>query len=72
MAATTYTHDWSVTSILTAPLRAIGRGMIRIAEANSRAQEVERLNRKSDDELAKIGLTRETIVAHVFRAHLYI
>ena len=40
--------------------------------AQSRADEVERLNAKSDAELSRIGLRREDIARYVFRDILYI
>ncbi len=43
-----------------------------MAVAASRSEEIERLVNKSDDELAEMGLTREDIVAHVFRDKFYI
>lgn len=41
-----------------------------IAEAQSRADQIERLQALSDQELAKRGLTRDRIVHHVFRDKL--
>ena len=53
-------------------LARIGRIFTRIAEAQSRAAEVERLSAKSDAELARMGLKREDIARHVFRDIIYI
>jgi hypothetical protein len=43
----------------------------RFAEARSRTAQVEVLMAKTDAELAAMGLTRDTIVLHVFRDRLY-
>lgn len=51
---------------------AIGRGMIKLAEANSRQHTVEKLREMSDEQLAQRGLRRDTIVQHVYRDYLYI
>ena len=53
-----------------APFRAILRGVLAYAEANTYVKEVDALNRLSDEALAKRGLTRDDIVRHVFRHHL--
>ncbi len=44
----------------------------RFAEARSRTAQVEVLMAKTDAELEAIGLTRDTIVLHVFRDRLYV
>ena len=52
-------------------LKRMGRAMLDLfesmAEARSHAAEFEYYNAMSDEELAKIGLTRTTIASHVFR-----
>ncbi|MFO7919206.1 DUF1127 domain-containing protein [Rhodobacteraceae bacterium W635] len=53
-------------------LARIGAIFNDITVARSRVHEVERLNAKSDVELARIGLKREDIARHVFRDVLYI
>ncbi|MGA9411254.1 MAG: DUF1127 domain-containing protein [Roseobacter sp.] len=50
----------------------VGGAMISVAEANQRVRAVERLNEKSDAELAKMGIRREDIVRHVFRDMLHL
>lgn len=40
--------------------------------ANARIEKVTRLQNKSDEELAELGLKREDIARHVFRDILYI
>ena len=41
--------------------------LVRVGERHSRHDQIEALQRLSDTELAARGLTREGIVAHVFR-----
>mgnify|MGYP001312394542 CR=1 FL=1 len=48
-------------------IQAIGARVGRFMEIQARSAEIERLQAKSDHELARMGLTRERIVAHVFR-----
>jgi len=52
------------------PIVAFGHGFVawmeRIAEANSRIDEIRHLQSLSDEELAKRGLDRDSIVYHVF------
>ena len=55
---------------LAAPFRAFARLMVRLAEANMSVQRLERLSNMSDAELSERGLTRETIVRHVFQGAL--
>lgn len=38
-----------------------------VMESSSRFEQIERLQRKSDAELAQMGLRRDEIVRHVFR-----
>lgn len=42
----------------------------RLIESNARVKEVNYYSSLSDAELAKLGLTRDTIVRHVFRDKL--
>ena len=53
-------------------LAATGRFIVAISENQSRARRVEALSKKSDAELARMGLKREDIVRHVFRDVMYI
>ena len=55
------TFGVSILHVLAAPFNAIGRGLIAIAEANSRQDQVAYLESLSDEELAKRGLTRDGI-----------
>ncbi|WP_233192768.1 hypothetical protein [Acidimangrovimonas sediminis] len=43
------------------------RGLDAYMTARSRRDQIERLNAKSDEELAQMGLKREDIPRHVFR-----
>jgi hypothetical protein len=51
---------------------AIGRGFNAVLKARARTGEIERLEAKSDAELAAMGLTRDRIVHHVFRDLLHV
>ncbi|GAA6208603.1 hypothetical protein NBRC116601_18960 [Cognatishimia sp. WU-CL00825] len=68
MATTTLNHSasQSILRTLAAPFIAIGNTLIAIGEASSRSKQVEFLNSLSDSQLADRGMTRETIVRHVF------
>lgn len=57
---------------LATSLRAFGRFLITLSEANSQTQQVAYLQSLSDSELAARGLTRENIVEHVFCSHFYL
>ncbi|MGV6812125.1 MAG: DUF1127 domain-containing protein [Brevirhabdus sp.] len=69
---TTTTPHLPLGKILSAPLRGLGRFLVRIMESNSRVQAVEKLNSLSDDALARRGLKREDIVHHVFKDTYYV
>lgn len=45
----------------------LGQGVNAYVEARSRRDRIEALEAKSDADLARMGLTRDQIVAHVFR-----
>jgi hypothetical protein len=62
----------SLAHILAAPFQTIGRFLIALAEAGPRAQEIERLNAATDEELAARGKTREGEIRRIFGARLYI
>ncbi|MDV4143499.1 hypothetical protein [Shimia sp. FJ5] len=55
-----------------APFNAIGKAMIRLAESNSRMQEVNYLNGLTDAELNKRGIKRSEIAHHVFKDVYYV
>lgn len=50
----------------------IGNRLVKYSERHSRADQIERLEAKSDAELAGMGLSRDRIVQHVFRDIIYI
>lgn len=50
----------------------IGKMMVAMIEANPQYRKLQRLQAMTDDELAKIGLTREDIPRHVFAGKLYL
>lgn len=62
----------SIVSLLTAPFRALGNGLMMLAENNIRAKQVEELMAKSDAELQAMGLKREDIARYVFKDMLHI
>ena len=41
--------------------------LVAVMESSSRYEQINRLQRKSDEELAQLGLRRQDIVRHVFR-----
>ena len=45
----------------------IGQGVNAYIESRTHQAEIEALEAKSDEELARMGLTRDRIIAHVFR-----
>ncbi len=51
---------------------AFGHGLVAASSANRRLKLVEKLNEKSDEELAELGLRREDIVRKVFADMLHI
>ncbi len=57
----------SSTSALRNFFRAIGNGLSVYMERMSRQDEINRLQKKSDAELSKLGIRREQICYHVFR-----
>lgn len=62
----------SIWTIIGGGFAAIGAALVRSAENTGRVRRLERLQEKSDAELAKMGLKREDIVRHVFRDLYYI
>lgn len=65
--ALTQSYEGKTPSVLSSLIDGLTRGFGRIAEANWRIREVERLNAMSDDALEAKGLKREDIARHVFR-----
>lgn len=53
-------------------LRSIANGFEQYAKARSRVEQIEKLEAKSDAELAKMGIARDQIAYHVFRDLFYV
>jgi len=51
---------------------AIARAFTNYARARSRTDRIEALQKLSDAQLAKLGITRDEIPVYVFRDHFYI
>lgn len=62
----------SIWSGIGAFFSAIGAAMVATSSNNARLQKVERLQDKSDAELAEMGIKRDDIVHYVFRDLYYI
>ncbi|MGR3593469.1 MAG: DUF1127 domain-containing protein [Limimaricola soesokkakensis] len=62
----------SLARILGAPFALLGRGLVALAEAGPRMQQVRRLNELSDDDLAALGTTRPEMVRKIFGGSLYL
>ncbi|MGH1466863.1 MAG: DUF1127 domain-containing protein [Cognatishimia sp.] len=56
----------SILRALATPFIAFGDLLIAIGETSVRAKQVDFLNSLTDEELEERGMTRETIVRHVF------
>jgi hypothetical protein len=56
----------AVVGVVSGALRSIDKVLISQGAANARMRKVERLNAKSDDELAMLGLHHEDIIRTVF------
>ncbi|WP_143071528.1 hypothetical protein [Tranquillimonas rosea] len=70
MAQTTFDHSAGTISrpnFFSRALDGVARFMEYYMQARDRSEQVRRLQAKSDAELARMGLTREGIVSHVFR-----
>jgi uncharacterized protein YjiS (DUF1127 family) len=50
----------------------LGQGFVAYMERRARTEQIAALNAKSDEELAKMGITRDTIPAYVFRDLFYV
>ena len=58
----------SVLHAVGAPFRAVGRFMITIMENDSRLRRAESLHAMTDEQLAQLGIRRDEIAHHVFKA----
>ena len=70
--AATHSDAASVSASLYALFSRLGAALMRAAESRSRVEQMERLNAKSDEELAALGLRREDIARYVFRDMMFI
>jgi hypothetical protein len=59
-------------SLIARSIATIGKYLLGYAEARSHYAEIERLRRLSDADLAKLGLSRDGIVRHVFSDSFYL
>ncbi len=59
-------------SFIGAILMSVFDWLARASEANARVAQFEKLQAKSDEELAELGMRRDDIARHVFRDVLYI
>lgn len=50
----------------------LGKSFSAYVERKSRAPEIARLNAMTDEQLARLGISRDRIVNHVFRDTFYI
>lgn len=50
----------------------VGQGLNAYIESHSRRDQIEALEAHSDDELARMGLTRDRIPAYVFRDMIWL
>lgn len=62
----------SFAHILIAPFATIGRGLIAIAEAGPRMQQVRRLNAMTDQDLADLGTDRAEMVRKIFGGSIHL
>jgi len=69
---TTHIADAGFRASVASFFAAFGRGMVTYMERRSRADQIARLNALSDAQLAKLGITRDTIPAYVFRDLFYV
>ena len=69
---TTHFADTGIRSGLSNFFAGIRTGMTAYMERRSRGDQIARLNALSDAELKKLGITRDTIPAYVFRDLFYI
>lgn len=50
----------------------VGQGLNAYVESHSRRDQIEALEARSDEDLARMGLTRDRIVAYVFRDMIWL
>jgi len=59
-------------ALLVGFFKSVVSWLVFVVEAQSRSEEYARLNAKTDEELEAMGLTRETIVQHVFADRMWL
>lgn len=69
--ATTYTNSTERSGLFSAFFARLMQGMENHIRVASRRDLIERLEAKSDAELAELGIRRQDITAHVFRDMFY-
>ena len=61
-----------ILNLLAKPFTALGKGLVAIAETNTRYQTLNKLMALSDAELVKRGLNRDQLVHHVYSDSYYL
>lgn len=69
---TTHIADSGIRAGFANFFQAFGSAMTAYMERRSRADQIERLNALSDEQLSKMGISREGIPAYVFRDLFYV
>ena len=59
-------------NLLAKPFTALGRGLVAMAENDTRYKTLTKLMAMSDEELAKRGLKRDRLAHHVFSDSFYL
>ncbi len=63
---------FGVLNLLAKPFNALGKGLVALAEADTRYKKLNSLMAMSDAELAERGLKRDELVHHTFSDSYYI
>lgn len=69
---TTHIADTGLRSGIAHFFQSIGSAMVTYMERRSRADQIAKLNALSDEQLSKMGITRDGIPAYVFRDMFYV
>lgn len=69
---TANTVDTGASNFFLRFLNKIWDGLVYIGESSARARALRELSEMSDEDLAKLGLTREDVIKRVFSDGLYI
>jgi hypothetical protein len=70
--ATTHTSGIPLFGLIGRFFSAIGNGLVRIAEANSKVKQAEALNALTDAQLAERGMKRQDIARAVFMDNYWV